>query len=68
MAQINVISCDGPGCFNKVDMGNYGSSTYHHLSLGGTDFEMSFGNDREFDFCSIECLQKFLKRLVDETQ
>jgi len=59
MTAINRIKCDGPEYQKEVDLLRYGSPQFHCLILGGSDFEMSFGEQR-FDFCSEDCLIQFL--------
>lgn len=66
MTHINLTKCDGPSCERQVDSSEWHSPTYHKIILGGSDFEMSFNDSREFDFCSIECMQEFLNTLKEE--
>ena len=69
MTHINLTKCDGPSCEKQVDTSEWHSPTYHKIILGGSDFEMtcaSFLGEREFDFCSIECMQEFLSELKEE--
>lgn len=65
MTHTNTTKCDGPGCGKKVDTSEWGSPTYHKIMLGGSDFEMSFSGQRDFDFCSIDCMINFLGELRD---
>lgn len=63
MTRISIIKCDGPGCKKQIDNNEPLADTqptYHYLCIGGSDFEMSFSVNREYHFCSIECISKFL--------
>lgn len=63
MTQISLTACDAEGCSNQVDHNKpIPGPTFHGLTIGGSDFMMSFGSDH-FDFCSIDCLKKFVADL-----
>ena len=66
MTHINITKCDGPGCKKKVDTSEWHSPTYHKIILGGSDFEMSFSGQQDFDFCSIGCMVRFLDGLKED--
>jgi len=65
MSLIEIRKCDGPECKNQVDLQQMGSPTYHQLIVGGSDFEMSFGYQRQYDFCCQECLRAWLEGTLD---
>ena len=65
--QVYLTKCDGPGCVNEIDHNEVMNPTFHKLSIGGSDFEMSFDHQGQaFDFCSIDCLRKFLNKFYGE--
>ncbi len=61
-----MLKCDGPGCSEQVDPEAFGAPTYHQLWLGGSDFEMSFSTQRRYDFCSLECLRRFIDECLKD--
>ncbi len=66
MSHINITKCDADGCENTVDNGAWDRATFHNITFGGSDFEMSFGGQRGFDFCSIPCMQSFLTEFEED--
>lgn len=70
MSEINKTVCDGPDCKNEIDHSDYGAPTYHRLSIGGSDFTMSFGSpeERVLDFCCFECLKKYVDEVCEARQ
>ena len=66
MTYTAITKCDGPCCKKQYDETMWDAPTYHHFKIGGSDFEMSFSNQLEFDFCCIDCLEKFLKEFKEE--
>lgn len=61
MSYTAITKCDGPDCKNQYDETKWDAPTYHELKIGGSDFEMSLSKQAKFDFCCIDCLEKFLK-------
>lgn len=57
MSEIKKVKCDN--CCKEEDRDSM-SPIYWTLFQGGSDFEMSFGRSC-WDFCSVECLETFVK-------
>ena len=64
MTYISIIKCDNTECNTKNDLTDPMGPTYHELNIGGSDFEMSFGQ-RTVHFCSLKCLQEWLTELIE---
>ncbi len=64
MSSISLTKCDGIGCDNQIDHNKTMNPTYIRLDLGGSDFEMSFG-EQSLDYCSLECLHGVVSSMWD---